>query len=222
MILHIESSTQVCSVALSEKGELVKLLEINSHEFVHGEQLTLLIEALLDSCKVSRSHLLAVSVAIGPGSYTGLRIGLATAKGIAYGLNIPIMGISSLQSLVYLAKQKYSYTNIIAAFDAKRNDVYLRIESDNEILLDDKPVDLNAFEFAWPNPCVLVGDGNQKVAIGLHEINYILDFDCLPSALGQIKLAWNRWTSNRFDGLIELYPNYTKPCFIAERINKIS
>jgi len=222
MILHIESSTQVCSVALSEKGKLVKHLEINSHEFVHGEQLTLLIDALFEAINGSIKDLSAVSVAIGPGSYTGLRIGLATAKGIAFGLKVPIMGISSLQSLIYLAKQQHLDSYFIAAFDAKRNEVYMRMESDNEILLYDQPVDLNDFDFTWPNHCVLVGDGNLKVAQTLKNAKFMLDSTCTPSALGQIQLAWDRWSCNSFDNIYELCPNYTKPCFIAERINKNS
>ena len=82
MILHLETSTKICSVALSKNGELFDFIETSSDQFIHGEQLTVMIDQLLKRNSTDIKSLLAISFSLGPGSYTGLRIGLATAKGL--------------------------------------------------------------------------------------------------------------------------------------------
>ena len=97
VILNIETATQVCSVALSENGNLIDFME-TSDDKSHASQLTVFIDELLKKHNVRPS---AVAVSKGPGSYTGLRIGVSAAKGIAYGGNMPLIAISTLQSMAY-------------------------------------------------------------------------------------------------------------------------
>lgn len=120
MILHLETSTHICSVALSNQGKLVAIEESYAEQYIHGEQLTLYIQKVLTSAEITPDQLTAVSVCKGPGSYTGLRIGMSTAKGLAFGLNIPIIGVSSLESLIALGQQKYSDATFAAAFAARK------------------------------------------------------------------------------------------------------
>ena len=98
-ILHIETSTKVCSVALSLNGNVIALKENQEDGYSHGENLTLFIQDVLNQAKKSVKDINAVSVSSGPGSYTGLRIGVSTAKGLCYPLNIPLIAIDSLTSL---------------------------------------------------------------------------------------------------------------------------
>ena len=97
-LLHIETATKVCSVALSNDGQLVHAEEINEDGYSHGEQLTCLIEKCMQHAGLTFQELAAISVSSGPGSYTGLRIGVSTAKGLCYALKIPLIAIDSLIS----------------------------------------------------------------------------------------------------------------------------
>ncbi|NBW30899.1 MAG: tRNA (adenosine(37)-N6)-threonylcarbamoyltransferase complex dimerization subunit type 1 TsaB, partial [Flavobacteriales bacterium] len=91
LILHIETATKVCSVALSVDGNLVAIKESTSDAYIHGESLTLFIEDVFRTANLKIEHLAAVSISSGPGSYTGLRIGVSTAKGLCFGLQIPLI-----------------------------------------------------------------------------------------------------------------------------------
>ena len=102
-ILHLETSTKVCSVALSKNGQLLQLVETSEEGYVHGEKLTLFIQEILAKEEISPKALKAISVASGPGSYTGLRIGVSTAKGLCFALDIPLIAIDSLQCLYALS-----------------------------------------------------------------------------------------------------------------------
>ena len=90
-ILHLETSTKVCSVALSLDGACIALKESNTDDYQHAEQLTLYIQDVLTQSSLTLKQLNAVSVSSGPGSYTGLRIGVSTAKGLCYALGIPLI-----------------------------------------------------------------------------------------------------------------------------------
>ena len=91
IILHLETTTKVCSVALSKNGSLLAIKEIEEEGYSHGENLNLFCEEVCRKGKVTISELTAISVASGPGSYTGLRIGAATAKSLCYALDIPLI-----------------------------------------------------------------------------------------------------------------------------------
>ena len=92
-ILHIDSTTKICSVAISKNDKLLELIEVNSDQLVHSEKLHLFIEECLLKANLKLSDLKAINVSKGPGSSTGLRIGVSAAKGLAYGLNIPLKNI---------------------------------------------------------------------------------------------------------------------------------
>lgn len=126
VILHIETATKICSVAVSEAGNILAFHEEHPDNYVHGEQLTLFIEKVCIKARIQLSDLDAVSVSIGPGSYTGLRIGLSTAKGLCFGLEIPIICIETLDSLLVTARSKYPNATLCAMLDARRMEVYTK------------------------------------------------------------------------------------------------
>tara|TARA_B100000965_G_scaffold405582_1_gene440237 strand:- start:840 stop:1511 length:672 start_codon:yes stop_codon:yes gene_type:complete len=126
LILNIETSTKTCSVNLSKNGKSVGINEITSEKYVHGEKLHLLIKDLFTSSNLSLKQLDAVGVSAGPGSFTGLRIGVATAKGLTFGLDIPLISMNSLEIMIncYESISNNKKALFFPMIDAKRKEVY--------------------------------------------------------------------------------------------------
>jgi tRNA threonylcarbamoyladenosine biosynthesis protein TsaB len=216
MILHLETSTKICSVALSKNGELFDFIETSNDQFIHGEALTVMIDQLLKRNLIDIKSLLAISISLGPGSYTGLRIGLATAKGLSFGLGIPFIGVSSLESLVSLARAKHTDATIAAAFDARRDEVFLRIQQQDKVLLTDQPVIITEDFVSPAHTLVWVGDANVKLKKMLRtEPQHAFDDEIQPSAIGQIAIAFHRFSIGDFDNIDQIKPNYTKAFYSA-------
>ena len=127
LILNLETATTVCSVSLGKDGKLLALKEQNG-DYSHAENLTLFIEDVLKQANVKFSELDAIAVSKGPGSYTGLRIGVSTAKGLCYSLNIPLIAIDTLKSLAVGIKNsdlKIRNSDLLCPMlDARRMEVY--------------------------------------------------------------------------------------------------
>ena len=122
IILNIETATKNCSVALAKEGKTIAYKEIAEQNFSHAEKLHVFIEELLAENQLQFSDLSAIAVSQGPGSYTGLRIGVSSAKGFCYALNIPMIAIDTLQ---LLAKQIHIEEGIIIPMiDARRMEVF--------------------------------------------------------------------------------------------------
>jgi len=212
LILHIETSTKVCSVALSNSGECIAVIEKNPDEYIHGEYVTLFIEEVLTQVQKSIDELNAVSVSIGPGSYTGLRIGLSVAKGICYGLKIPLIAISSLDCLLELGRVKYPKHTLCAVMDARRMEVYSKIATEKgEILLKQKAVVIDEKSFIDCDPFVYFGDGSSKLNKIWSERNLIEDSDIIISARGQIAASILKYRNGDFEDLA-----YCKPIYLKE------
>ena len=126
LILNIETSTKTCSVAIGDKNKLIAYKEIKSDQFVHGEKLHLLIKNLFDEKKINLNQLDAISIAAGPGSFTGLRIGVSSAKGLAYALNIPLISVITMDLMIncYSINQQEENTIFFPMIDARRDEVY--------------------------------------------------------------------------------------------------
>ena len=210
-ILHIETATKVCSVALSLNGELISCKESSNDEFVHGEQLTNYISEVVSLAKIKLSNLSAVSVSSGPGSYTGLRIGVSTAKGLCFGLSIPLIAVPSLLSLIYLAKERHPNTTICSMFDARRMEVFSLVVDENGVeLVSVGPQVLDEYSMVDYEPFLAVGDGTNK----LKELwgNRKVQFDdaIVPSAKGQLILANQKFKAQDFEDVAYFVPNYGK------------
>ena len=125
-MLLIETATSICSVALSFGDELVAFKESNVPNS-HSAMLNVLIDELLKENGVSYGDIVAVALSIGPGSYTGLRIGSSTAKGLAYALSVPVITIDTLDILAFAAHETHNGCFVIAMIDARRMEVYSKI-----------------------------------------------------------------------------------------------
>lgn len=216
-ILHIETATKVCSVALSENGSLIGLAEINEDSFAHGEQLTVLISNLLAEKNLSSSDLDAVSVSAGPGSYTGLRIGVSTAKGLCYALQIPLISVDTLISMTEVAKQKYSQTHLCAMIDARRMEVFSTIlNTQTNVVMKPSSADvLDEQTYAEFEPLVCFGDGAPKMQDMWKDRAIQFDLDLLPSASGQVSIAFAKFQANQFEDVVYFEPAYLKEFYQA-------
>lgn len=211
LILHIETATKICSVALSEGGHCLDVIEKYPSEYVHGEYLTLFIEDLMIQCEKSLNDLDAISVSIGPGSYTGLRIGLSVAKGLCFGLEIPLIAVGTLDSLLSLAKNKYPNKGLCACIDARRMEVYSKILSSNGSCLSDAQATvIEEHTFADFDPFVYFGDGALKLKSSWTRRNVTFDSELKLSSSGQVEEAIYKYRNKVFSDLAFVKPIYLK------------
>jgi len=218
LILHIETATKVCSVALSSNGELACIREFKDNGYAHGEQLTILIQKVLDIQGITTTDLSAVSVSAGPGSYTGLRIGVSTAKGLCYALNIPLISVDTLQAMAEVARIVYPDSNLCPMIDARRMEVFSLITNfDADIL---KPLSADVLDensYSDFEPFVCFGDGAQKVQELWGERRIAFDLELEPSAKGQIHLAYEKFLNKEFEDVAYFEPAYLKEFYQAKK-----
>jgi tRNA threonylcarbamoyladenosine biosynthesis protein TsaB len=215
-ILHIESATKVCSVALSKNGKLVLLKESEEDGYSHGENLTLFIEELLQKENIQPKELSAISVASGPGSYTGLRIGVSAAKGLCYALNIPLISIDALTSLKEIAQLKHSNSNLCSLIDARRMEVYSSIFSTKNELIKAISADiLDENSYAEFEPFIYFGDGAEKVEEIWKNRNCQADLAIKSSAIGQISIAYEKYLTKSFEDVAYFEPYYLKDFIVG-------
>lgn len=210
-LLHIETATKACSVALSKDGETIAVRESLDEQFSHGEQLTLYIQDVLKEANVSMSDLNGVSVTSGPGSYTGLRIGVSSAKGICFALEIPLLAIDSLTNLAHLAKAKYPSAVLCPMIDARRMEVYNAIYSSNLDMI--KPISADIIEEDSYNdfePFVCFGDGAEKVQELWKGRAVKFDASIHCSAAGHSPLAYEKFLAKDFVDVAYFEPFYLK------------
>ncbi|MEO9534124.1 MAG: tRNA (adenosine(37)-N6)-threonylcarbamoyltransferase complex dimerization subunit type 1 TsaB [Crocinitomicaceae bacterium] len=214
IILNLETATKTCSVALAKDGEVLAFKELTSEQFSHAEKLNGFIEEVLTQAKLKLKELDAVAVSEGPGSYTGLRIGTSTAKGLCYGLNIPLIAINSLQALAALVNSKVDF--ICPMFDARRLEVYTAVYDKELAQLEPTQalvIDENSFA-AYQNKQVLfVGPGALKCQELLNQINWSFDGKDV-SALGMVPLSEAKFNQGQFEDVAYFEPSYLKD-FIA-------
>lgn len=221
-LLHLETSTKVCSVALSRNGQLIFLKESNEEHFTHGEMLTLFIAEVMEKAGVDYSKLAAVSIASGPGSYTGLRIGTSTAKGICYALKIPLLAINSLESLAEIAKKKYPNNNLCPMIDARRMEVYSAIYSPAMKLL--KPISadiLDESSYITFENLVCFGDGMPKTKELWTDRNILFDDGIISSATGQIECSYIKFVNQDFEDVAYFEPFYLKDFISTAKKNSL-
>ncbi|WP_343634293.1 tRNA (adenosine(37)-N6)-threonylcarbamoyltransferase complex dimerization subunit type 1 TsaB [Fluviicola sp.] len=215
-ILHIETATKVCSVALSLNGELARIREFKDEGYSHGEQLTLLIQEVLQLQGITAEDLSAVSVSAGPGSYTGLRIGVSTAKGLCYALNIPLIAIDTLESMAEVARIVYPDSNLCPMIDARRMEVFSLITNFESDVL--KPVSADVLDeqsYTDFEPFVCFGDGASKMAEIWSGRNILFDLELEPSAKGQIHAAYQKFLNRQFEDVAYFEPAYLKEFYQA-------
>lgn len=214
-ILHLETATKVCSVALSLDGELIALKETEEDGYSHGENLNCFIENVLKEASIKIQQVSAISLASGPGSYTGLRIGAATAKGLCYALEIPLIAIDALTCLAEIAKEKYPNSTLCPVIDARRMEVYNLFYHENGTLLKEISADIiDETSYSEFEPFIYFGDGAEKLQEIWSDKNCSIDSSIKSSASGQVKLAFQKFLERKFEDVAYWEPFYLKD-FIA-------
>jgi len=210
-ILHLETATRACSVALSRDGHLIALKEILTEQFSHAENLTLFVQDVLDQAKVTLAEISAVSVSSGPGSYTGLRIGVSTAKGFCYALGIPLIAVDSLFSLASIAATKYAGKNLCPVIDARRMEVYNAFYDESLHQIKDISADIvDSESYKHYEPFVCFGDGQEKLQDIWSHRNIEFDSEIHSSAVGQVAEAFRKYNEGLFEDVAYFEPFYLK------------
>lgn len=217
IILHIETATEICSVALSRGKQLIALKE-ESKGLSHAEKLIPFIEELVKSNQLQLSDINAVAVSIGPGSYTGLRIGASTAKGLCYALDIPVITISTLKSIAIGAQQdRFDIEKpylIAPMIDARRMEVYTTLYSSDMELMNEihsEIIDEESFRDIMENHLVIFcGNGMQKCKELLSKYPNAMFSESPLSAQNMIETAYHKFESEDFDDLPYFEPFYLK------------
>jgi tRNA threonylcarbamoyladenosine biosynthesis protein TsaB len=211
-ILGIETSTQHCSVALFNQGKLLAS-RLLTEEGSHSKMLTILIEQVCLEVKISLNKLHAVAVSNGPGSYTGLRIGLSTAKGLCYGNDIPLICLPTLHILAEAAREKYPNQQLLPMLDARRMEVYTCLinEKGEELLPTQAKILSNDFLALETNPIIAFGNGSGKWKESCANplIQFDPDFD-FPNATSMGKMAQSYYLNKKFENLVTIEPQYLK------------
>lgn len=208
-ILHIETATKVCSVAVSLNGKLLSFKETQADGFIHSEALTGFIQEALNASGILISDLNAVSFSSGPGSYTGLRIGLSTAKGICFALKIPLISVATLDALFSLVPK--SDKNIIPMLDARRMEVYAAVYNSNgEVIQALDAIVLDETSFSSFEPFTILGDGLEKCKELWAHRPIEWREDLFTSARGQVSIAYQKFQENKFEDLAYFTPIYLK------------
>lgn len=216
LILCIETATKSCSIALAREGQLFACKEAVSQEYSHSEQLTVFIEDLLQEQHLTVQDLNAIAISSGPGSYTGLRIGVSTAKGLCYSLDIPLISISTLEAMAQLMTEKHSDKTLCPMIDARRMEVYCALfGTDHKTEVEAKVIDTSSFAKELEQGQVLFfGDGADKCREVLSHANAHFELNVYPSALGMIALAEYKFQQQQFEDVAYFVPFYLKE-FVA-------
>lgn len=221
MILNIETATKNCSVSISKEGKTIALKELNDGNYSHAEKLHELIGQVVLEAKTELSHLKAIAVSKGPGSYTGLRIGVSAAKGLCFALDIPMISINTLQSLALSVSIDKGYK--IPLLDARRMEVYSQVFNDKDEKIRDvqaEIIDSGSFsEFLKAEKVYFFGDGTEKCKEIIAHKNAVFIDEKFPSAKEMSVISYEKYLKNEFEDVAYFEPFYLKE-FIGGISNK--
>lgn len=211
-ILSVETATKNCSVALSGNGVLLFSREMAEEQFSHAEKLHIYMEEVLQEAGVSFSALSAVAVSKGPGSYTGLRIGVSAVKGLCYALGIPLIALNTLSVLAQQLKVESGV--IVPMIDARRLEVFTAVfDVDHQCVEETKALIITAdsLEYLETEKIHLIGDGAPKCKPFFTNSSYAFYDDIqYPSAKDMSVLAFDKYVKSDFEDVAYFEPFYLK------------
>lgn len=221
LILCIETGTDICSVGIARDGELISLRESDEGRD-HARQVGVFVDELLDEMGLQPEDLDAVAVGKGPGSYTGLRIGVSFAKGLCYGIQKPLIAIGSLNALTEVAREDYEAgildvegwddAVLCPMVDARRMEVYTqRFDAEGKALSEVSAEIIDGESFAAERvserPFVIFGNGAKKCEEVLSGAQWVA---VAPSARGLVRLAEEAFEAGQFENIAYFEPFYLK------------
>ncbi len=212
-ILNLETATTNCSVSIGKDGQQITLREQNSPNYSHSEQLHIFIREALEEVSLSLGDLDAIAVSKGPGSYTGLRIGVSAAKGLCFSLDLPLIAVPTLESMAHQPLSK-EVDIIIPALDARRMEVYAAVfNKEFQELRETRAeiVDENSFgDYREMGQVCIVGSGAAKCQELLQHPNFCFDTAVVPSAREMCALSFLKYDWKDFENVAYFEPYYLK------------
>ncbi|MDR3024088.1 tRNA (adenosine(37)-N6)-threonylcarbamoyltransferase complex dimerization subunit type 1 TsaB [Chryseobacterium sp.] len=212
-ILYLETSSKNCSVAVSDNEKLLCVCEEVSENYKQSESLHTYVEWALEGAGIALKDIEAVSLGKGPGSYTGLRIGAASAKGFCYGLKVPLIAVNSLESMIepFLGD---NYDLIVPLIDARRMEVYTAVydgSTGKELSeTEAKILDETSFEEFRDKKVLFVGDGAKKAKEILNLPDAVYNETVYPSAKYLITRTLEKIENKEFEDMAYFEPFYLK------------
>lgn len=211
-ILNIETATKNCSVSIAKNGATIALKELNDGDYSHAEKLHEFINEVLVASNITSSDLTAVAVSKGPGSYTGLRIGVSAAKGLCFALDVPLISIHTLKAMATSISIEDGVK--IPLLDARRMEVYAAVFDKNNSFKKDVFAEIiteNSFEsYLNEGPVYFYGDGSEKCKEILeHKNAHFIDAK-FPSAKDMSKLSYEKYKKNDIEDVAYFEPFYLK------------
>ena len=211
-VLMLETSSKNCSVALADERDIIAHRSSSSEHFVHAEQLHCMLDEIKIECSMQWPLISAIAVSRGPGSYTGLRIGVSAAKGLCFALNIPLIAIDTTQILADYAVSLHTDAGVVLPLiDARRMEVYSaqfdgkakRQSSDSAVIIDK-----STFAQFDADQLVLVGDGVEKCSTLIDA--RVRACSIMPDATMMHQRAIRLFQEMKFENLAYFEPFYLK------------
>jgi tRNA threonylcarbamoyladenosine biosynthesis protein TsaB len=211
LLLNIETATKNCSVALAKEGKTIAIREIATQNFSHAEKLHVFIEELFAETNLKLQDLNAIAVSQGPGSYTGLRIGVSAAKGLCYALSIPLIALDTLELLA--RKLTITEGSIVPMIDARRMEVFCAFFDANYTKIRETKAEIiDATSYQEVSETLhLIGDGAMKFATILTDakFQYYPEIE-FPSATEMAQVSYQKFENKQFEDVAYFEPFYLK------------
>lgn len=221
-IINLETATTNCSVSISVDGGLVSVKEENTPNYSHSEQLHLFIEEALIEASFSFSDIDAIAVSKGPGSYTGLRIGVSAAKGLCFSLDLPLISVPTLESMANQFQVEFDEI-VIPVLDARRMEVYSCVfDGSHKEIRETKAeiVDENSFkEFLDYKKVHFLGSGAEKIESIFNYPNFQFHKEIFPSSKDMVALAEKKLKAGNFEDVAYFEPYYLKDFILQTKKN---
>lgn len=216
-ILNIETATKNCSVAIAKDGKTILCKETAALGYSHAEKLHVFIEEIIAESGITINDLSAIAVSQGPGSYTGLRIGVSAAKGLCYALQIPLISVDTLLVLANKVSQNDGF--IVPMIDARRMEVYSAIFNSNKEKIREVQAEILTEEsFSNLSETIyFIGDSNEKAKTILTKSNFVfLDDSVFPSANEMSAISHAKFQESNFEDVAYFEPYYLKDFMFAK------
>lgn len=212
LLLNIETATRNCSVALSLDGEITSIAEIAGEGYLHAEKLHVFIEDVIRNAGYSLKDINAVAVSMGPGSYTGLRIGVSAAKGLCYALGIPLIAVDTLEVMARRISVAPGEL-IIPMIDARRMEVYNGVYDSNYTRLREVKAEIITMDSfrEYEGKLHLIGDGAAKCREVLNSDKFIYhEIELFPSAAQMCRMSFDKYKISDTVDVAYFEPFYLK------------
>ena len=217
LILLIESATKSCSVSLSSENKIIACKEEVNEQYSHAEKLTVFITELFKTQDFTIKDLDAVAVSKGPGSYTGLRISVSTAKGLCYALDIPLISVSTLKAMAFGMAQKEKSDLYCPMIDARRMEVYNAFynSTNKEIRgIQADIIEACSYQKELDKKVLFFGDGAEKCKQMIQHPNARFIDGIFPSSKDMLEIANEKFAEKDFEDVVYFEPFYLKD-FVA-------